>query len=252
MYAGVHLARYPQVVPGAVVGVVVAPVCRSSAVVATEKLTVSAPLTSVSETRVGSGRPTSARIPAIRDRQIGGYTPPTRCVQALARYRTIGRWPADGRSPSETGIAHMSAYIAAMCRSTRSERWSVSGLELECGSAGRNATSRRATLRGDRQVYTPMYATLTLCTRPNPDFGECTIDAARWGLIQTIRGKNTHCPGRFGRIGAAKRPRFAGVTARLVRDKIVIVMERIHVPRGSRLEPPASAVDRRGERGRPE
>jgi len=108
MYAGVHLARDPQVPPWAVVGVVVAPVCRSSAVVNCGKLTVSAPLTPVSETSMGSGRPTSTRMPAIRDRQIVGYTPPTRCVQALARYRTIGRWPADGRSPSETGIARCS------------------------------------------------------------------------------------------------------------------------------------------------
>ena len=165
MYAGVHLARDPQVSPWAVVGVVVAPGGSLSAVVATEKLAVSAPLTSVSETRVGSGRPTSARIPAIRDRQIGGYTPPTRCVQALARYRTIGRWPADGRSPSETGIAR---YGGLYCRyvpfhpkrevvgfGARVGMWvSRPKRDVQTGHTAGRSTGVHADVRNSHPVYT--------------------------------------------------------------------------------------------------
>jgi len=165
MYAGVHLARDPQVSPWAVVGVVVAPGGSLSAVVATEKLAVSAPLTSVSETRVGSGRPTSARIPAIRDRQIGRYTPPTRCVQALARYRTIGRWPADGRSPSETGIAR---YGGIYCRyvpfhpkrevvgfGARVGMWvSRPKRDVQTGHTAGRSTGVHADVRNSHPVYT--------------------------------------------------------------------------------------------------
>jgi len=110
------------------------------------------------------------------DRRI--HTPNEVCTGtcAISNDRALaGRRPVAVRDWDRPYVGVYCCYVPF----PRSERWSVSGLELECGSAGRNATSRRATLRGDRQVYTPMYATLTLCTRPNPDFGECTIDAAR-------------------------------------------------------------------------
>ena len=85
------------------------------------------------------------------------------------------------------------------------------------------------------------------------------------GFNSNYTREKTHCPGCFGRIGAAKRPRFAGVTEHRGESPAVnggaesspagTGQNRDGTYACRPREPPrapASTVDRRGERGRPE